>query len=83
MDECSGCFTFYKGWFESTPELTRDWTDGEICLLRFLFSSLGSEGWETECLRFPFLSTEYTESLTIGERLLNVVYTHCIYESPG
>ena len=34
-------FAFYKGWFESTPELT------------------------------------------IGELLLNVVYTHCIFENPG
>ena len=75
-------FAFYKGWFESTPELTRDLTDGEISLLRFLFSPLGSERWETDCVHFPFLSIEYTESLTIGELLLNVVYTHCIFENP-
>ena len=76
-------FAFYKGWFESTPELTQDLTDGEISLLRFLFSPLGSERWETHCVHFPFLSIEYTESLTIGELLLNVVYTHCIFENPG
>ena len=62
---------------------TQDLTDGEISLLRFLLSPLGSERWETHCVHFPFLSIEYTESLTIGELLLNVVYTHCILENPG
>ena len=76
-------FAFYKGWFESTPELTQDLTDGEISLLRFLFSPLGSQRWETHCVHFPFLIIEYTESLTIGELLLNVVYTHCISKIRG
>ena len=37
----------------------------------------------THCVHFLFLSIEYTESLTIGELLLIVVYTHCSFENPG
>ena len=46
-------YLFFKGWFESTPDLTAELTHGEIVLLRFLFSPLGKEVWNEHS--FPFL----------------------------
>ena len=76
-------YLFFKGWFQSTPDLTTDLTHGETALLRFLFSQLGKEVWDEHCIHFPFLTIEYEDSLTVGEFLLNVTYTHCIFENPG
>ena len=43
-------YLFFKGWFESTPDLTTDLTHGEIALLRFLFSQLRKEVWDEHCI---------------------------------
>ena len=34
-------------------------------------------------IHFPFLTIAYEDSLTVGEFLLNVTYTHRILENPG
>ena len=76
-------YLFFKGWFQSTLDLTTDLTHSETALLRFLFSQSGKEVWDEPCIHFPFLTIEYEDSLTVAEFLLNVTYTDCISENPG
>ena len=64
-------FVFDKGWLEPTPDPIQDLTEGAIALLQFLCSPLGKQRWDEHCVHFPFLSIGYTQSLTVGEVLLN------------
>ena len=52
-------------------------------LIHMLFTPMSNEEFNVYNALFPFLILMHSPVLTIGEFLVHIVFTHCVFEAPG
>ena len=76
-------YRYWHQWYKQGGRSMRVMSDEEVEFMDMLFTPMSIEEFTMYNPVFPFSTLEYSPVLTIGEFLLHIVFTHCVFEAPG
>ena len=81
--DVSLAYRYWHQWYKEGGQGMSVMSDEEVEFMDMSFTPMSNEEFTMYNPLFPFSTLEYSPVLTIGEFLLHIVFTHCVFETPG
>ena len=81
--DVSLAYRYWHAWYKQDGKTMKVMSEEEAEFMDMFFTPMSMESFRMYNPLFPFSTLEYSPVLTIGEFLLHVIFTHCVFETPG